>query len=61
MGVAWVQDLCAALDVPPLSQYHVTENDFGELIAKSQKSSSMKGNPIALTGEELTDILKQAL
>jgi alcohol dehydrogenase class IV len=60
-GVAWVQELCAALHVPGLAQYGVTEADFGEIVAKSQVASSMKGNPIALSEGELNDILRRAL
>jgi len=60
-GVAWVQDLCAALAVPPLSRFGVTEADFPLVVAQAQKASSMKGNPLPLTDEELTEILRQAI
>jgi len=59
-GVAWVQDLCAALKVPPLAEFGLKEQDFPTVVAKSQKSSSMKGNPIELTDDELQEILKKA-
>jgi alcohol dehydrogenase class IV len=59
-GVAWVQDLCHALEVPPLSEFGLQEKDFPDVIAKAQKASSMKGNPIGLTDEDLTHILKKA-
>ena len=58
-GVAWVQDLCTALEVPPLAKYGLKEQDFPTAVAKSQKSSSMKGNPITLTDTELMEILKK--
>ena len=48
-GVAWVQELCAALRIPSLSAYGVTEGDFPLLVEKASRSSSMKGNPIVLT------------
>ncbi|MFQ5795623.1 MAG: iron-containing alcohol dehydrogenase [Candidatus Bipolaricaulia bacterium] len=60
-GVAWVQDLCGALNVPPLSEFGLTEDDFPPVVDKSQKASSMKGNPIALTDEELTEVLRKAM
>jgi alcohol dehydrogenase class IV len=60
-GVTWVQDLCQALDVPPLSDFGLTEGDFPTVVAKAGKASSMKGNPIALTDEELTQILRDAV
>jgi alcohol dehydrogenase class IV len=36
------------------------ERDFQTVVAKAQKSSSMKGNPVSLTDEELMDILKKS-
>ncbi|MHC4463536.1 MAG: iron-containing alcohol dehydrogenase, partial [Planctomycetota bacterium] len=59
-GVAWVQELCEALKVPPLTEFGLKEQDFPTVVAKSQKSSSMKGNPITLTDDELMEILKRA-
>ena len=60
-GVAWIHKLCEDLSVPRLSEFGITPDDFPTLVAKSQRSSSMKGNPIALTEDELTAILKQAV
>ncbi len=59
-GVAWVQELCEALKVPPLTEFGLKEQDFPTVVAKSQKSSSMKGNPITFTDDELMEILKRA-
>ena len=60
-GAAWVGDLCAELGVPGLATYGLTKSDFPDLIAKASQSSSMKGNPITLTPDELRDILTRAL
>jgi alcohol dehydrogenase class IV len=60
-GVTWVQGLCEALQVPPLAEFGLKEQDVPAAVAKAQKSSSMKGNPIALTADELTEILKKAI
>jgi alcohol dehydrogenase class IV len=60
-GVAWVQELCTTLNVPPLSQFGMDADDIPILVQKAGKSSSMKGNPIALAAEELQSILEQAL
>jgi alcohol dehydrogenase class IV len=59
-GVDWVHELCQQLNVPPLSDFGISKEDFPTIVAKSQKASSMKGNPIRLTDQELTDILDQA-
>lgn len=60
-GVRWVRELCAALAVPPLADFGVTEADIPEVVAKAQRASSMQGNPIDLTNEELAEILHQAV
>jgi alcohol dehydrogenase class IV len=60
-GVAWIQELCQALDVPPLSDFGLTEDDFPTVAEKARKASSMKGNPILLTDEELTEILGKVI
>ena len=59
-GIAWVQDLCSQLKVPPLAAYGINENDFQNIVNKSRKASSMKGNPIELTEDELMKILVKA-
>ena len=60
-GVAWVQELCQALRVPSLASYGMTQEDFPILIEKGSVSSSMQGNPIKLTSDEMREILARAL
>ena len=60
-GVKWVQALCTDLDVPPLSDYGVSADHIPDIVEKSAHSSSMKGNPISLSTQELSAILIQAL
>ena len=60
-GVAWVQELCQALQVPSLASYGMTQADFPVLIEKASTASSMQGNPIELTPDEMREILAQAL
>jgi alcohol dehydrogenase class IV len=60
-GAAWVQKLSTAMGIRPLSEYGLKAVDFPALVAQSQKASSMKGNPIPLTDEELLQILKASL
>jgi alcohol dehydrogenase class IV len=57
-GVAWVRETCRALKIPPLSSYGVTKADFPVLVEKAAVASSMKGNPIVLTPDELREILE---
>jgi alcohol dehydrogenase class IV len=60
-AVEWVRSLCDELDIAPLSAYGVTPAHFDEIIAKSKQASSMKGNPIPLSDQELRQILIDAL
>jgi alcohol dehydrogenase class IV len=59
-AVTWVQELCQALKVPSLAQFGLKEQDFETVALKAKKSSSMKGNPVELTDDELLDIIRQA-
>jgi alcohol dehydrogenase class IV len=60
-GVAWVDDLRRALAIPPLAHYGMTDADVPALVAKAQTASSMKGNPLPLSAEELSAIARAAL
>ena len=57
-GARWVRTLVRALDIPGLGAFGIGAEDFPVLIRKARQASSMKGNPIVLTDEELTGILK---
>ena len=58
-GVGCVSDLCDALQVPGLKSYGFGTADIPILIEKAAKASSMKGNPIELTYDEMVDLLRQ--
>lgn len=60
-GVAWIQSLAEELNIPALSAYGLQPADFPDIIEKSAVSSSMQGNPVKLTGEEMREILEKAL
>jgi alcohol dehydrogenase class IV len=61
LGVAWVRETCKLLDIPPLSAMGVADADLGDLATKAQRASSMQGNPVELTREELLEILRLAM
>lgn len=58
--VNWLNELYGNLKIPKLSEVGLKEDQISELVEKSKKTSSMKGNPIQLTDEELIDIMKRA-
>jgi alcohol dehydrogenase class IV len=60
-GISWAYDICQDLEIPPLKAYRIGEQDVPELIADAAKASSMKGNPLALTPDELGEILMRSI
>ena len=60
-GIAWVRNLCGQLEIKSLAAYGIEEKDFTDIVVKARKASSMKGNPIELTHEELLAVLQKAL
>ncbi|HLV22669.1 MAG TPA: iron-containing alcohol dehydrogenase [Polyangiaceae bacterium] len=59
-GIDWVRALAEALAVPKLRAYGVAPEAFGEIAQKARRASSMQGNPIPLTDEELHEVLAAA-
>jgi alcohol dehydrogenase class IV len=60
-GISWIAGLCRSLGVPGLSSYGMTQADVPALVGKAKAASSMRGNPIALTDAELTEIAERSL
>ncbi len=59
-AVAWLRETVAALDVPPLGAVGLRRAQHAEVAAKAARSSSMQGNPVRLTAEELVTVLHEA-
>jgi alcohol dehydrogenase class IV len=57
----WLSELVRDLNVPRLSAYGVHEGDIGRIAAAARQASSMKGNPVELTDEELVEALGSSL
>jgi alcohol dehydrogenase class IV len=60
-GLLWIKNLSMQMFVPGLEDFGITEADFPEIVKHAKKASSMKGNPILLTDDELTHILTASL
>jgi alcohol dehydrogenase class IV len=60
-GVAWIADLVRRLEIPPLRSYGVSREDVDLLVEKASRASSMKGNAVELTVEELREIISRAI
>lgn len=60
-GAAWVREVCADLDVPPLRSYGVSAEDVARIADGASRASSTKGNPVELTRTELEAVVSAAL
>lgn len=60
-AVGFVAELCRALGIPPLRRYGMTAAKIPELVERAKRASSMKGNPLPLTDDELAEIATRAL
>ena len=60
-GVTWVRELVSDAQIPRLGTYGIRGEHVAGLVEKAARASSMKANPIALTPDELAEILGPAL
>jgi alcohol dehydrogenase class IV len=60
-GLAWIRETIARLAIPGLAAYGVRPGDAGEIAAAAARSSSMQGNPIPLSDDDLRAIVLAAL
>jgi alcohol dehydrogenase class IV len=60
-GLAWVRETVTLLAVPGLATFGVRPQHAGDVAAQAARSSSMQGNPVALSDSDLRAIVLQAL
>jgi alcohol dehydrogenase class IV len=60
-GLTWIRETLALLAVPGLAAFGLELGHADDIAAKAMTSSSMQGNPVALSHAELKAILLQAL
>jgi alcohol dehydrogenase class IV len=60
-GIEWTSQIVNDLKIPDLAQLGMSQEQLPEVVEKTLKSSSFKGNPIPLHSEELNEILEKAL
>ena len=60
-AISWARDICQEFAIPTLGVYGVGERDVPGLVLESAKTSSMKGNPLVLTPEELREVLSRSI
>jgi alcohol dehydrogenase class IV len=59
-GVAWVRQTLALLAIPGLAAFGLVPEQAGGIAGQALRSSSMQGNPAALTDADLRAILARA-
>src|SRR5687768_1988715 len=60
-AVAWLRELVEDLGVPRLSAYGVGDDEIARLGPAARQASSMQGNPIVLTDDELEGVLRVSI
>jgi len=60
-GLEWLRALVAEFRIPRLRTYGLGEPDIAPLVSQAARASSMKANPVVLTGAELANVLRSAL
>jgi len=60
-GLAWLRETLTLLNVPGLAAFGLGPQDAGGIAAKALTSSSMQGNPVPLSRDDLEAILLRAL
>ena len=59
-GLAWVRETIAALSIPGLAAFGIGPRYADDIAAKAARSSSMQGNPVALSHDMLRAIVLEA-
>lgn len=60
-GIKCAHEMVKALKIPTLSTFGLSTFDFPVLVEKAKKASSMKGNPVLLNNEQLTEVLEKSV
>ena len=60
-GLAWIRETVTLLGVPQLGTFGVGPEQADEIAAKAARSSSMQGNPVPLSDDELHAIVMAAI
>jgi alcohol dehydrogenase class IV len=60
-GLDWIRQTLAVLAVPGLGAFNIGPDYADDVATKAMSSSSMRGNPVELSHDDLTAIVRQAL
>ena len=60
-GFGWIRDTVGLLEIPRLAAFGLSLQDVDDVAAKAAASSSMQGNPVVLSHDDLRTILLDAI
>jgi alcohol dehydrogenase class IV len=60
-GLAWIRETLALLEIPGLGAFGIGPEHADDIAAKAMRSSSMQGNPVALSPGGLRSIVLRAI
>jgi alcohol dehydrogenase class IV len=60
-AIAWLQELTGALSIPGLASYGLSHDEIDAVGRAAQNASSMRGNPIKLSDQEVSEIVTRSL
>jgi alcohol dehydrogenase class IV len=60
-AIAWLDQLTAALSIPGLASYGLDQDEVDAVVMAAQRASSMRGNPIELSDDEVREIVTRSL
>jgi alcohol dehydrogenase class IV len=60
-GFAWIRETVGLLEIPRLAAFGLSLQDVDDVAAKAAASSSMQGNPVVLSHDDLRTILLDAI
>jgi alcohol dehydrogenase class IV len=60
-AITWLEGLTTALSIPGLASYGLDPDGIDAVVTVAQKASSMRGNPIELSDDEVGEILTRSL
>jgi alcohol dehydrogenase class IV len=60
-AIAWLAELTAAMSIPGLASYGLNQDAIATVVTAAQRASSMRGNPIELSDQEVTEIVTRSL
>lgn len=60
-GITWIRETLALLRIPGLGAFGIGPQHADDVAAKALRSSSMQGNPVALTADDLRAVLLRAV